>query len=229
MIKKLFFLLIIINTIYFLKAQDITLISATGTVQVKESENANWLQAKTGQKLKIGNFIFTGFNSTALLQTLKAKIEVKPLTQVAIATLVQDNNNIITDVQLKYGQVKATVDKKEDKTVLFKVRSANSTASVRGTVFTLSEDELYVEEGTVYLVNNLIGDSVLVQKNERAYIPHLDILKDPYVTKVDDYYVGVSPVGLSDSEQASLDRFPLSRNSVSQTKAQVIITITIID
>lgn len=228
--KKIFFLLIVFNTLLIINSQDITLISATGTVQVKPTENANWLAAKVGQKLGIGNFIFTGFNSNAVLQTIKAKIEVKPLTQVSISTLVQDNSNIITDVQLKYGKVTATVDKKEDKTVLFKVRSANSTASVRGTVFTLSDDELYVAEGTVYLVNNKINDSLLVQKNERVHIPNLDIIKDPYKVRIDDYYVSPTPLGLSDTELNNKDRTSFTRSGgTSQTKAQVIITITIID
>ena len=185
---------------------------------------------KSCQKISIGNFIFTGFNSTAILQTIKAKIEVKPLTQVSVSTLVQDNSNIITDVQLKYGKVTATVDKKEDKTVLFKVRSANSTASVRGTQFTLSDDELYVAEGTVHLINNKIGNSLLVQKNERVYIPNLDVIKDPYKVRVDDYYVAPTPIGLSDTEISNKDRTSFTRSGgISQSKAQVIITITIID
>jgi FecR protein len=217
------------NLIFYINAQDITLLSATGTVQIKPNEKANWVAAKVGQKLGIGNFIFTGFNSNAVLQTIKAKIEVKPLTQVSIDTLVQDNSNIITDVQLKYGKVTATVDKKEDKTVLFKVRSANSTASVRGTQFTLSDDELYVKEGTVYLVNNKINNSLLVQKNERVYIPNLDIIKDPYKVTVDDYYVAPTPLGLSDTELTNIDRNSFTRNGISQSKAQVIITITIVD
>jgi hypothetical protein len=205
-------------------SQDITITAINGIVQVKKSENADWQTASAGQVLQIGNFIFTGFNSTAVLKTINAEIEVKPLSQMSIASLIKNNENVETDIYLKYGKPKATVSKSEEVKTIFKVRSANSTASVRGTVFTFGDDELVVEEGTVYLLNdNDYG--ILVQGNEKADSSKLSTAKSPPQRKVEDHVVTVKPIGIADIERLPgitvKDRIQMSGVS------KVIITIKV--
>ena len=124
----------------YLSGESIRLISTSGIVQVRTSQTGNWLKAVQGQNLKTGYFIYTGFNSTAVIQTDNAKIEVKALSQASVSTLVATKENIETDIYLKYGKVKAEVEKSDDVRTVFKVRSTNSTASVRGTIFTFGEN-----------------------------------------------------------------------------------------
>lgn len=180
-------------------SQSISIVSLSGTVQVKESENAEWINASVGQKLSAGFFIHTGFKSSAVVQSDTIKMEIKPLTQITVASLIKDKGNISSDVLLKYGKVKASVEKSEDVKTMFKVRTANSTASVRGTVFTFGDDTLVVENGTVALSNS--NDTVvLVSGGETGSAPKMSDITSPYKETQDGYYVSTLPIGMSDSE-----------------------------
>jgi hypothetical protein len=224
--KKGLFIFFVLSLCFYVNPQDISLYSVTGLVKIKADENAaNWTVAKAGQKLALGNLVFTGLDSTAIIQTVNAKIEVKALSQASVKSLVETKDNIVTDVYVKYGKIKANVDKNKEVKTLFKVRSANSTASVRGTIFTFGESTLFVEDGTVQLVNDY-ENSALVQKGERADIINLDVIKAPNRTRDDDYYVNPLPTGVSDLEAGggSYNRTRLGRIT---SKAVVIIKIVV--
>src|SRR4030043_1960722 len=155
--KTLLVKLIIISAIlllsYTLNAQ-ITVKSITGFVQFKKNISSEWIIPKVGDKLEPGYIIYTGFKSTAVIQTPNAVIEVKPLSQITISSLLVSQDKVSTDIYLKYGKVKAEVNINKQTQTLFKVRSANSTASVRGTKFLFGDKELFVDAGTVYLLSD---------------------------------------------------------------------------
>jgi hypothetical protein len=211
----------------FIFSQDISLYSVNGLVKIKTDENAaNWTVAKAGQKLALGNVIFTGLKSEAIIKTINALIEVKALSQASVKNLVETKDNIVSDVYVKYGKVKANVDKNREVKTVFKVRSANSTASVRGTIFTFGENALFVEEGTVHLVNDY-DNSALVQKGEKAYIRKLDVIEAPNHTMDDDYYVNPLPMGVSDQEFGNRE-YDAIKSGRFTNKAVVIIRIVLI-
>jgi hypothetical protein len=223
--KVIILLFILCFSLFALCAEQISLVSTTGVVQIKMKENGDWIKASAGQKLETGYFIYTGFNSTAVIQAANAKIEVKSLSQVSIASLISTKNNVTTDVYLKYGKIKANVIKNEEVKTNFKVRSANSTASVRGTIFTFGENTLFVENGTVELINDYLN-SLLVQQGESAYVGDLNIIDSPFKGKLKDYFVDVRPVGLSDTETDSPRGTENGRRG--STIANVIIKIEVI-
>ncbi|MCG8569668.1 MAG: FecR family protein [Spirochaetes bacterium] len=220
--KKIFFFLLFVLS-FSLFSEQISLISVTGTVQIKDSVQQSWKNAKQGQVLSPGAIIFTGFNSSAIIQFSNSKVEVQPLSQASVASLIETSDKITTDIYLKYGKVKANVTSTENIKTIFKVRSANSTASVRGTIFTFGDDALFVEDGTV-LLTSLFGGSSMVQKGEEAFAPFMGEIETPYDTRLKDYYVNTNPIGLSEAESSDA----LGKSSEGgYKKATIIITIKI--
>lgn len=223
---KAFTLFTLILTLWSLSAQEIKVLSTVGKVKYKESSEAAWLEVQEGQLLKPGFFIYTGFDSRAILETPGAKIEVKELSQTTISALLATEESVVTDIYLKYGQIKADVKSSENSKTIFNVRSANSTASVRGTIFTFGDDRLFVEQGVVTLSNDF-GETVLVRREDKAYSPPFSTIATPYQDRFDRYYVNFNPLGLSSSERA-LKRFLNTRSGGVIYKAKVIIKIKFI-
>jgi hypothetical protein len=201
----------------------ITLVSVKGTVQIKSSETASWKTPKLNQELKTGFFVYTGFDSSAIISTGSAKIEVKPLSQVSVASLLATSERVSTDVFLKYGGIKANVESSRNVQTVFKVRSANSTASVRGTVFEFGEDSLFVEEGTVQILSN-DGFSALVQGNEKASAPKLSMLGTPLSNTRKSASVPFMPIGISQDERDQLVDFFQEK---ARGTAKVVINVTV--
>ena len=208
-------------------ANSIRLVDLTGIVQVKATVSSGWQKAVSGQALKPGNFIYTGFNSSCIIQTNNAKIEVKPLSQTSVNSLISTKESIETEVYLKYGKVKADVQTSENVRTVFKVRSANSTASVRGTIFTFGENILFVESGTVELLG-AHSDSVLVQKNEKASVRFLQFIDNPLAEKLKLYQVNAGPLGLAEAETSSGSTRTRTGGS-PVTTANVIINIIVVE
>jgi hypothetical protein len=227
--KYIFIAFVIFLNFYVYSAEDISLLSISGVVQFKETENAKWVKASVGQKLSAGFFIYTGFDSNAVIQTPNAKIEVKPLSQVSIASLIADKKNIVTDVYLKYGKVKANIEKNAEVKTLFKVRSANSTASVRGTYFGFGNDEATVENGVVNLTN-ANGSSVLVQVGENASAGFMQPLGTPAKNKELGSSVNFLPLGISGAEFGNIKDIGGNNSSsnIIISKTEVIIRIVVV-
>ncbi len=227
MLKKPILIVILIISGIFIYSQTVSVLSTKGTVQVKRNANAGWVDAFSGQKLEKGYFIFTGFKSSSILSVNNAKVEVKPLTQLTIEEVISNKSNYVSDIYIKYGKVKVEVTKTENVKTVFKVRSANTTASVRGTTFTFGDNYIYVENGTVILENDNF-ESILVQKNEEAYNPVFGVIRDPYYERTKDSYVNIRPAGASESE---LDNAGSDRGgSLSNSKnAEIIISIKVIN
>lgn len=194
-----------------------------GFAQSKENTSADWKPLKVGDKLQNGSIIYTGFKSTVIVQTVNATIEIKPLTQMTLASIIASENKITTDLELKYGKVKAEVNTNKETQTLFKVRSANSTASVRGTSFTFGEDELFVNHGTVLFTTDS-NISLLVQKNESSSTNKFGETVRPMQHKFANATVTTTPVGTSSGE-SDMDNNLTTRRT--QAKGNIIINIKV--
>ncbi|HOJ64971.1 MAG TPA: FecR domain-containing protein [Spirochaetota bacterium] len=198
--KKFLSLLFILIGLNFIFASNITLQSFKGIVQLKLTPQSEWIDAKEGMNLNSGSLINTGFKSNAIIKVNGSLLEVKQLTQISVASLIE-SNNVITDVELKYGKIKAVVEPAaQDVKTNFKVRSANSTASVRGTIFSYGDSYLYVERGTV-LFESKNGDYLFVQEDEEAIVKKFKNIQEPFSNKSLTYNVDTNPIGLSATEK----------------------------
>lgn len=222
MVKRLL-ILILIFSFYSLFSSEINVISIFGQVKYKESSEGSWKELKVGQSLKPGYLIYTGFDSRAILETVNAKIEVKPLSQTTISSLLATEDSVVTDIYLKYGQIKADVESSKDSKTLFNVRSANSTASVRGTIFLFGEDRLFVEDGVVTLTNNY-GETIMVRRDEMANSPLFSTITTPHQDRYERYFVHFQPLGLSGSER-TLRKLLGSGRGRTIFRAKVVIKI----
>lgn len=223
-------LIIIISVMLFISLTinaKITIKSLTGYVQTKKDSNSNWANAKAGEVLQPGFYISTGFNSTAVIQTDNAQITVKPLSQMTIASLVSTEKQKTTDVQLNYGKIEANVDtsKSKDTQTLFKVRSANTTASVRGTTFIFSDKTLEVMKGSVFFITNN-GFTTIADQFEKASLNDDGSTNTPFNNLLQNHGVNTNPIGLTGDDYNILD----SLGSLKlKNQAKIIIIINIID
>lgn len=135
-------------------AQDAVIQEIRGKVETRIG-TGEWTAAAEGQVIPVGATISTGFGAQALLEVGDASITVQPLTRLTIEELVREQGTQRTDLFLGVGRVRADVRTGEDTTHDFKVRSAVSTAAVRGTSL--------VYDG--YSVTGLVG-LIVFESNE---------------------------------------------------------------
>lgn len=220
--RTIFLIFVLIMT-YSLSA-DIKLVKVTGTVQVKKDSSAQWKGALSGDILNAGSFIFTGFNSTAVIEYNSIKIEVKPLSQACIASLIVNEKKCVSDIYLKYGKVRADIKKIGSVKTDFSVRSANSTASVRGTGLETGDNELYVEYGGVRFESDSFK-SIFVTAGESAF--YSDIIFE-FITQqqilLKKYYPDVRPLGLFDDD-LFIDDY--DDGSIGNGKSELIIKVRV--
>jgi hypothetical protein len=119
-------------------AGPITLKNASGTVEIKPAADAVWSQARPGTAVPSGAEVRTGVDGRAELRFAnKASVWMKPSTKVALEQQGARRNRIVMMV----GSLKIRVPHLgfRDK---FEIRTPTAVASVRGTVFSASADEI---------------------------------------------------------------------------------------
>ena len=126
--------------------------AVTGKVEYRLS-GSNWRNAAVGVRVPTGAQISTGFNSKASIEIEDAVLQVDALTRMRIDELVEKEGVISTDINLKVGRIQANVRRTEGLRHNFKLRSAQSTAAVRGTSFIYDGINLAVFDGTVRFTN----------------------------------------------------------------------------
>ena len=112
-----------------------------------------WRSAAVGDRVPTGAQISTGFNSRASIEIEQAVLRVDALTRMRIDELVKKEGLISTDINLKVGRIQAEVKRAEGLRHNFKLRSAQSTAAVRGTSFVYDGVNLETFDGTVRFTN----------------------------------------------------------------------------
>lgn len=123
-----------------------------GKVEVR-SGFGSWRTARVGDVLPQGATISTGFNSRAEINLGSSVVQVSQLTRMTLEELAEEQGTRTTSLNLKVGRVKAEVKTTEGISHNFKLKSAVSTAAVRGTSFSYDGENLEVEEGTVAMQN----------------------------------------------------------------------------
>ena len=117
--------------------------AVTGKVQTQKKGSSDWADAKVGDILDEGTIIATGFNSNATLNIEGSICTLQPLTRLSLEQLAQkevagtDKTVTKTAVYIDTGKATFKVNSNAKKLNDFKVHSPASTASVRGTEFTV--------------------------------------------------------------------------------------------
>ena len=110
-----------------------TVLSTKGKTEVMKG--TSWTPLKIGSIIQKGDVIQTGFKSELILKIKNTTVTVSPLSRITIEQLASKGNKDETRLFLDTGSLKSDVKKTEDRRVGFTVRSPVATASVRGTIF----------------------------------------------------------------------------------------------
>lgn len=135
--------------------------AVTGKVQTMKKGSEVWNDAKIGDILEEGAIIATGFNSNATLNIDGSLCTLQPVTRLSLEQLAQkevaqngtDKTVTKTSVYIDTGKATFKVNSTAKKLNDFKVHSPASTASVRGTEFTVYAD------GTIETTEGLVAAS----------------------------------------------------------------------
>jgi hypothetical protein len=136
-------------------AQNATVTDFTGKVEYRIGTGA-WQGVRVGLTIPLRATISTGFGSRATLDVAGSTIEVAQLTRLAIEELADDGATVSTGIFVPVGRVRASVAASPSRSTDFTVRTAQSTAAVRGTEFETNGWQLSVTEGVVEFAN-LVG------------------------------------------------------------------------
>lgn len=117
-------------------SMEATVVSAKGKAEVQKGNS--WATLSVGNSLKKGDVIQTGFKSEVILKIKNSTVTVAPLSRITIEQLAEKNGSDDTRLFLDTGSLKSDVKKTEDRRVGFTVRSPVATASVRGTVMSVT-------------------------------------------------------------------------------------------
>ena len=150
-----------------LAALDAEVVSASGKVEVRETDSGPWTAVSTGMQVPVGATISTSFNASAELRIGESTVSVSQLTRIRIDELVSEGGTDRSDLNLRVGRMSAEVRSAEGGRAEFRVRSPIATASVRGTDFEFDGVNLSVSEGIVLLANRF-NEAVAVLGGEES-------------------------------------------------------------
>lgn len=150
-------------------ALEAKVLSTSGKVEVQNG--SSWVALKSGDTVKSGTVISTGFKSSAELDVNGSKVTLGALTRMTVEKLVSTDQKNESSLFLDSGKVTAEVKKTDGKRTGFKVSTPVATASVRGTSFSMGADgSLTTMEG---LVSKGHAESQSAQVSDQAsdYVP----------------------------------------------------------
>ena len=156
--KRILFVLITLLALgTILVAQTATVEEFSGKVEYRLG-SAAWQPVRAGLRIPLNATISTGFGARAVLNVSGSQIQVAQLTRQAIEELADDGSTVSTGLFVPVGRVRASVESPPSRSTDFTVRTAQSTAAVRGTEFETNGWQLAVSEGVVEFAN-LLGQS----------------------------------------------------------------------
>ena len=141
----------------FASAQTATVSAFSGKVEYRLGSGA-WQAVSRGLQVPLNATISTGFGANATLAIGGSTIQVAQLTRLTVEELADDGSTVSTGVFVPVGRVRATVTSPPNRSTDFQLRTAQSTAAVRGTEFETNGWQLSVSEGIVEFAN-LAGQS----------------------------------------------------------------------
>ncbi len=152
-----------------LSAQTVEVTDTRGKVEYREGSGA-WQSVLVDMALPVGATISTGFGASAELLAGDATITVEALTRLTIEELIAEQGSQQTDLYLQVGRVRAEVRTGDDVQHDFRLRSAVSTAAVRGTVFEYDGYSVTGFEGQVSFSSNTTGIGQLVGQGDQSKV-----------------------------------------------------------
>ena len=123
--------------------------TVTGKVEVQNAGEQTWTTATPGMEVPVRATISTGFGGRAVLKLGASTVTVGPLTRLRIDELATQNNVVQTKLTMPVGRIRADVKSASGAKNDFTVKSALSTAAVRGTSFETDGERLRVFEAIV--------------------------------------------------------------------------------
>jgi hypothetical protein len=138
-------------------AQSAIVTSVSGKVEYR-SGSGSWQTVTEGLEIPLNATISTGFSASATLEIASSTVEVSQLTRLTVEELADDGSTVSTGVFVPVGRARATVTEPANRSTDFRVRTAQSTAAVRGTEFETNGWQISVSEGIVEFAN-LAGQS----------------------------------------------------------------------
>jgi len=149
--KHLLILFLFALSDVFLFAQNPTaqIKEMTGTVELKTSDSADWFTAKAGDRIGKDTIISTGFKSMAIIAAGNSTIMVRPLTRLSLEEIINMNETETVNVKLNTGRIRVEVNPPAGGKANFTVKTPITTASVRGTIFEMSPNNIQVLKGAV--------------------------------------------------------------------------------
>jgi len=156
-----------------------------GDVEV-QIDGGEYRKAKVGDKLHMGDYIATGFESTCTVIFEKvAEMDIKEMTNFAIAQFYVQGNLAKTAISLRMGEVTTHVYTGKESRASFEIESPTSTAGVRGTKFKVRYNEqsgiseYFVYEGLLEVTDN--NEQKLTELKAREYV-YVD--EEGYVSEI---------------------------------------------
>jgi hypothetical protein len=159
-------------------AQNGTIRELSGTVEIKKPGASNYVAAKAGDQVSQDTIISTAFKSIAMVEIGSAVIMVQPLTRLSLTEISASANSETININLQAGRVRVDVNPPAGKSASMAVVSPSATASVRGTSFDFSAQNLYVQHGTVSFTGNR-GNSLLVNAGSDSQVKTDGSVADP--------------------------------------------------
>jgi hypothetical protein len=161
-------LLLLAVVITGISAQTAVVEEFSGKVEYRIG-NGGWQPVQVGLEIPLQATISTGFGATAVLSVASSQIQVAQLTRLSIEELADNGETVSTGVFVPVGRVRASVQQPPNRSTDFRIRTAQSTAAVRGTEFETDGWQVAVSEGIVEFAN-LLAQSQLVGAGETSSV-----------------------------------------------------------
>ncbi len=172
--KRTVLILIVLMAAGVLSAQQTATVRATtGKVEYRTTPGASWQAAQVGAELPLGTTISTSFGARATVQFGFSTLQIEPLSRLTLEDLVQRDGAVDTSLRLNVGRVRAEVRDAGGLEQNFQLRSAQATASVRGTEFSFDGVNVQVFSGAVTMLNRFNQGST-VGGGEQSSVPDDD-------------------------------------------------------
>jgi len=146
-----------------------TLENVRGQVEIA-AENGGWRPAAAGDRVRAGDQLRTGLNSSATLVFFEGTTTfLGGGTELSVAALEAEGDALHAELDQRRGRTTHDVVPLKGDGAAYTVHTPNGSANVHGTLFSVSVDErgetrIAVKEGEVSVLS--AGESVLVQSGE---------------------------------------------------------------
>lgn len=163
-----------------------------GDVEVQYRGSEDYVQANVGDKLHMGDYIATGFESSCTVIFEKvAEMNIKEMTNFAIAQFFVQGNLAKTAISLRMGEVTTHVHTPKGVRAKFEIESPTSTVGVRGTTFKVRYNdqvgisEYFTYDGSLDITEANSGSVTELDKGKYLYVDDTGFVSE--IMDIPDY------------------------------------------